>query len=253
MALGKSPILARIIWIGVIMSILLAGCGNKESTQPPTKTSIVAVETPIELPPPSDTPMAAASETPAAPTLPPPTEQPLQVLSATDTPQMLITDTPSLAQASMPLMQWTAWGWVSSNSPMACQDTNNPCWMLTNYKDLSSLVCAETVFVNGAWQSPAMIFQTRYSVKENKAFGFVEIQVQGEEIWNRVYTLKGSRDYWHEVAIDLSPFSGKAITIRFATKPYFNIVQGAEATKMVYNKETWIIQNVVIEPNKTID
>lgn len=254
MAQGNRSIFTRILWSSAIVSIVLAGCGTKESAQLPTSAPMAAVETSIEIPLPSDTSTAAPpSETPSVLTLTPSTEQPPLASTATDTPQAVVTDTPSPAQSAMPLMQWTTWGWVSSNSPMACQDASSPCWMLTNYKELSSLICAETVFVNGAWQSPALVFQTRYAVKENKAFGFVEIQVQGEATWNRVYTLKGSRDYWHEVAIDLSPFSGKAIIIRFATKPFFNIIQGVEATKTVYNKETWIIQNMVIEPNKIAD
>jgi hypothetical protein len=239
----QPPIIRKIVWVLVITGLILVGCGQTESTEqavsiPPTvmvtsEDNIIPSEIPVNTP----TQVILPSHT---------AESPTQEPSATAVQTVVPTKTVAPAPAGMSLMDWTLWGWTSSTSPMACQDTNSPCWMLTNYKELTSLDCAESIYLNAALSNHSLVFQTRYSIKDSKAFGYVEIQVVGESIWNRVYTLKGSRDYWHEVAIDLSSFNGKEIKLRFATRPYFTIVQGAEATKMVYNKQTSIIQNINI-------
>ena len=252
MALGKNSIKIKTMWTALLLfTIILVGCGTKENPQTPTHAPTNVEEPSFVIA--SPTPLSAVkfpSETPALSITSSPATQPTLAPSATNPPVETPTETPEPALTAIPLTEWIAWGWTQSTSPMACQDVNNPCWMLTNYKEQSSLVYAEPVYLDAASPNLSLVFQTRYSVKESKAFGFVEIQVVGEAAWNRVYTLKGSRDYWHEVAIDLSPFSGKAVTIRFATKPFFDTILSPEATKTIYNKETWIIQNVVIEPKK---
>lgn len=245
---GITSIYSKMTWIFVITGMILVGCGQKETPKPATAFPATAVKNTVSIPSPTEisitvTPTeSAVQEILPSPTTEPPTLEPSAITEEVIVP----TETAVPAPAGMSLMDWTLWGWTSSTSPMACQDSNSACWMLTNYREASSLVCAETISLNAAWSNPSLVFQTRYSIKDSKAFGFVEIQVVGESIWNRVYTLKGSRDYWHEVTIDLTPFNGKAINLRFATKPFFNVIQGAEATKMVYNKQTWIIQNINI-------
>ncbi|MBN1538194.1 MAG: hypothetical protein JW908_15760 [Anaerolineales bacterium] len=245
------PIFGRVIWIFVIASMILMGCGQKETPKPtmaiPTATvgQLANISTPETTPVVVTSTEAPVEEIPPSPTIPPPTSEP----TATTAEVIPPTETVAPAPAGMSLMDWTLWGWTSSTSPMACQDSNSACWMLVNYREATSLVYAKKITIDPGWKTPTLVFQNRYSIKESKAFGFVEIEVQGEVGWNRVYSLKGSRDYWHEVAIDLSEFSGKTITLRFATRPYFEIVQKGEATKMVYNKQTWIIQNVAIVSN----
>jgi hypothetical protein len=244
----KTPIFGNVVWILVITGLILVGCGQKESAQPtheipPTNIAIIAnTDTPEVIPV-----AATSTETVVQAILPSTTPVPPTLESSpTEAPVFPPTETPISAPAGMSLMDWTLWGWASSNSPSACQDTNSACWMLTDYRDVSSLECADKIKIDPAWKNPTLVFQNRYSIKEAKAFGYVEIEVQGEVGWNRVYTLKGSRDYWHEVVIDLNAYSGKTISLRFSTKPYVEIVQKGEATKMVYNKQTWIIQNVMI-------
>jgi hypothetical protein len=221
--------------------MILVGCGSKETPQAasriPTNTAEVAMAIPSMMPV-----EATSTEVPATPLLPSPTQEP----SKTSTATLVPTETALPTPVGMSLTQWTLWGWTSSTSPMACQDTNSPCWMLTDYKSISSLENAEAIYIDPAWVNPSLVFQTRYSIKNSKAFGFVEIEVEGAVGWNRMYTLKGSKDYWHEVSIDLSEFSGKTIALRFCTKPYANITTDGEATKVAYTKQSWIIQNIVI-------
>ncbi len=241
---GKASIFGRVVWIFVITGMILVGCGTKEVTLQATSVPANTMENEISIATPGITPVVATST--EAPVLPSPTTQPALEPSPTLAPAIIPTDTSLPTPVAMSLMDWTLWGWTSSTSPMACQDTNSACWMLTDYRSTSSLEGVGKITVDPSWKSPSLVFQTRYSIKEAKAFGYVEIEVEGEVGWNRVYSLKGSRDYWHEVAIDLSQFSGKTISLRFSTKPYVNIIQVGEATKMVYNKQTWIIQNINI-------
>ncbi len=247
MELRKTPIFERVVWIIVITATLLVGCGKKETPQPTAVMPTTAIENVLSTNTPAAIPTAIPlTDTPVSPALPSPTSQPTTEPSPTLSPEIPPTETAAPAPAGMALMEWTLWGWSSSNSPMACQDTNSPCWMLTDYRDNSSLDYADKITIDPALKNPTLVFQTRYSIKEAKTFGFIEIQIIEEAGWNRVYTLKGSRDYWHEVTIDLSKFSGKTISLRFATKPYVEIIQSAQATKMVYNKQTWIVQNINI-------
>jgi hypothetical protein len=247
MELRRTPIFGKVVWILIIAAMIMVGCGKKETPQPTAEIPATAIENTISTPTPEANPTAAIpTDTSVSQALPSSTTPPTLEPSPTTSPEIPPTETAAPAPAGMSLMDWTLWGWSSSNSPMACQDVKSPCWMLTDYRDSSSLDYADKITIDPAWKNPTLVFQNRYSIKEAKAFGYVEIQITGEAEWNRVYTLKGSRDYWHEVTIDLSKFSGKTISLRFATKPYVNIVQSGEATKMVYNKQTWIIQNINI-------
>jgi hypothetical protein len=165
--------------------------------------------------------------------LPPPTQPP-----ATEIP-LVATSAPTSGASLDPvsITDWKMYFWVPLTS--GCKLLNVPCWKLADdWKTAQTssgdgvLTSKEPVLIDAAWERPYLVFWNKRQLRRT---GAIEIQVDGE--WIGVKNLNQTRVEWVQDAIDLGPYKGKQMIVRFLAEIGFA------------QQSTWFIQDIKIVPN----
>jgi carboxypeptidase T len=132
------------------------------------------------------------------------------------------------------LGNWTTtgtWGLTtgSSHSPTTSL-TDSPSG---EYPDLSFT----TATLNGTYQATALSFWHRYTIENNYDYGRVQVSAEGGA-WTTLASYTGSQSSWQQVDIDLSPFTGQNLTIRFVMETDYSVTE-----------DGWYIDDVVLAGN----
>jgi len=67
----------------------------------------------------------------------------------------------------------------------------------------------------GSASMPVLTFQQKYAFEAYSDYGYVEVREVGSGSWIRLYFVTGTSAAWLEETIDLSPYAGKLVDIRF--------------------------------------
>lgn len=160
-------------------------------------------------------------------------------------PQTQIVETPTTeTSASIQLTDWYGDGWTFSKSSI-CNDKKVGCWQAVMKEgQVAILTSRESVTVDPAWENPHIVFWTRYKGMYSLTFGFAELDVETMPGYTRVMSFGGTRDYWHEVVINLNEFKDTTFKLRFYGEGQAKLWENDPAYKF-----TWLIENVQIVPN----
>ncbi|MBA7612302.1 hypothetical protein ES703_19538 [subsurface metagenome] len=91
--------------------------------------------------------------------------------------------------------------WTDSPSGSYANNANTSLWTTI---DLSAAVM------------PVLDFWQRYSLEQNKDFGFIEVSTDGGSSWSRIYFVTGGSADWGNEMVDLTTFAGQAeVMLRF--------------------------------------
>jgi hypothetical protein len=138
---------------------------------------------------------------------------------------------------SVSLIDWKMYFWVPLSS--GCKLINIPCWKLADdWKTAQTssgdgaLTSKESVLIDPAWERPYLVFWDKRQLRRT---GAIEIQVDGK--WITVRNVGNTRSEWAQEAIDLQPYKGKQLIVRFISEIGY------------YQQSTWFIQDVKIDPN----
>ncbi len=161
-------------------------------------------------------------------TQPPATEIPLVATSAP-------TSLASLDPVS--IKDWKMYFWVPLTS--GCKLLNIPCWKLADdWKTAQTssgngvLTSKGPVLIDTAWERPYLVFWNKRQLRRT---GAIELQVDGK--WIGVKNLDQTHTEWVQEAIDLQPYKGKQMIVRFMSEIGFA------------QQSTWFIQDIKIVPN----
>jgi hypothetical protein len=156
---------------------------------------------------------------------------------ATEISLASVTPTLRTLLESVSITQWNMYFWVPLSS--GCKVINIPCWKLAddwNKAQSSSgdgvMTSKEPVLIDPAWERPFLVFWNKRLLRRT---GAVDIQVDGE--WIGVKNLSDTKSEWAQEAIDLQPYKGKQLIVRFLSEIGY------------YQQSTWFIQDVKIVPN----
>ena len=135
------------------------------------------------------------------------------------------------------ITDWKMYFWVPLNS--GCKLPEAPCWKLADDWKKAQTSTGEGIFISKvpvlidpAWEKPYLVFWNKYLLRQT---GTVEIQVNGD--WIMVKNLGYSRSDWRQEAIDLQPYKGKEMIVRFISQIGY------------YQQSSWFVQDVKIVPN----
>ncbi|MEO0269739.1 MAG: M14 family zinc carboxypeptidase [candidate division WOR-3 bacterium] len=115
--------------------------------------------------------------------------------------------------------------WIQGGTPQTWQrTTNNPhsgSYCLTdspngNYGDNINtwIRTASPIDLNINVDSIKLIFWTRYSIESGWDYAYVEVSTNGST-WNSLISFTGSQTTWKKIVLDLTPYKGNQIYIRF--------------------------------------
>jgi hypothetical protein len=156
---------------------------------------------------------------------------------ATEVPLATVAPTSATSPASLSITDWKMYFWVPLTS--GCKVLNIPCWKLADdWKTAQTssgdgvLTSKVSVLIDPAWERPYLVFWDKRQLRRT---GAVEIQVDGE--WIGVMNVNQTRAEWTQQTIDLQPYKGKQLTVRFMAEIGY------------YQQSTWFIQDVKIVPN----
>ncbi len=160
-------------------------------------------------------------------------------------PQTPIIETPTTeTAASLQLTDWYGDGWTFINGS-ACNDKKLGCWQaIMKEGQVAILSSRESVTIDPAWENPAIVFWTRYKGMYSLTFGFAELDIETRPGYTRVMSFGGSKDYWHEVVINLNEYKELTFKLRFYGEGQAKLWENDPAYKF-----TWLIENIQIVPN----
>lgn len=163
----------------------------------------------------------------------PPVTQP----AATETALATLPPTSGAPLESVPITEWKMYFWVPLSS--GCKLSNTPCWKLADdWKTAQTssgdgtITSKVPVLIESAWDRPYLVFWNKRQLRRT---GAVEIQVDGQ--WIAVRNVGDTKSEWVQEAIDLQPYKGKQLIVRFMSEIGY------------YQQSTWFIQDVKIIPN----
>ncbi len=90
----------------------------------------------------------------------------------------------------------------------------------------------EPVLISPDWPKPYLVFWDKHVIRRT---GYVEIQVDGQ--WVMVKDIGDTRSEWVPVTIDLTPYKGKQMIVRFVSEIGY------------YQQSTWFVQDVKVIPD----
>jgi hypothetical protein len=135
------------------------------------------------------------------------------------------------------ITDWKMYFWVPLTS--GCKVLNLPCWKLADdWKTAQTssgdgvLTSKAPVLIDAAWERPYLVFWNKRQLRRT---GAIELQVDGD--WIGVKNLNQTRTEWVQEAIDLQPYKGKQMIVRFLAQIGYA------------QQSTWFIQDVKIVPN----
>jgi hypothetical protein len=162
-----------------------------------------------------------------------------QVTQPAATEISLTTSTPASGAPldSASITEWNMYFWVPLTS--GCKLPDIPCWKLADdWKKAQSssgdgvLTSKEPVLIDTAWERPYLVYWNKRLLRRT---GAVDIQVDG--MWITVRNVGDTRSEWAQEAVDLQPYKGKQLIVRFMSEIGY------------YQQSTWFIQDVKIVPN----
>jgi hypothetical protein len=162
-----------------------------------------------------------------------------QVTQPPATEISLATSTPGSGAPQNPasLTDFKMYFWVPLSS--GCKLADLPCWKLADdWKTAQSssgdgvLTSKQALLIDPAWEKPYLVFWDKRVLRRT---GAVEIQVDG--VWITVKNVGQTHSEWTQQAIDLQPYKGKQMIVRFISEIGFA------------QQSTWFIQDVKIVPN----
>lgn len=167
--------------------------------------------------------------------LPPQVTQP----AATDTPQ--VTSNLPLVASPEPIqiLDWKMLYWFSL--PNGCRG-DAPCWRTNDdynkHLGLSPMVLTsqQSFLIDPNWPAPNLVF---WNKRKNSSPATIELIIDGTPIIVKEYP-KGQSD-WSSDEIDLAPYKGKEISIRFA-------VSGKWGSGRIPGSD-WYLESIQIIPN----
>jgi len=132
---------------------------------------------------------------------------------------------------------WKMYFWVPLNS--GCKLSGIPCWKLADdWKTAQTssgegvLTSKEPIMIESSWERPYLVFWYKCLLRRA---GEIDIQVDGD--WIMVKNLGNLRSEWVQESIDLQPYKGKQMIVRFLSEIGY------------YQQSTWFVQDVKIVPN----
>lgn len=167
---------------------------------------------------------------------------------------LLLTQAASVAAAPqapqsepVEIKDWYMHNWSLILSLYSCRGEEDGCWANPNYHASSWLLSAKSVTIDPAWKSPALVYWTKYYSRRAINFCYVEVQPAGETRWDRIKTIGGTKDTWHQVSVDLKAYSGEKLLIKFYCEPNLGIGPG-DRGMAIYNKQILYVDDVTIVP-----
>ncbi len=155
----------------------------------------------------------------------------------TETSPATLPSGPGGALGPVSIADWKMYFWVPLSS--GCKLADIPCWKLADdWKTAQTssgdgvLTSKQAVLIDPAWERPFLVFWDKRQLRRT---GAIEIQVNGQ--WITVMDVNGTKTEWRQEAIDLQPYKGKQMIVRFISE-----IGSAQ-------QSTWFIQDVQIIPN----
>lgn len=130
------------------------------------------------------------------------------------------------------------WGRTSKKS-----HSGDFCWTDSpdaSYSPNANTALSTTVNLSGS-STPALTFWHQYNFETNVDFGRVQISQDGGATWKNLLKVTGVDDTWSKQRIDLTPYSGNTIGLRFL------VVSDGET-----HSDGWYIDDITIEDGKRI-
>ena len=114
--------------------------------------------------------------------------------------------------------------WVQGGTPQTWQrTTNNPhsgSYSLTDSpgsygNNINTWIrTASPINLSGAYDSVKLIFWTRYLIESGYDYAYAEVSVNGTT-WTSLASFTGSQTTWKKIILDLTPYKGSQVYIRF--------------------------------------
>jgi hypothetical protein len=190
----------------VVESVQLTLLSDKVSTVEAQQTSMAKTNTGKA----TEGETSPTTEVPPTPEATSNNQQPT-TLTATSVPP---SQTPVPSATPVTIRQWkNAYIIQTSNG---CHSATS-CWVGASdgYSHDIILLADETVFVDPNWDNPYLVFWHTYKVGD-KLSASVAIRVDGS--WVQLVSYRPGFQDWEQVALDLNPYKGKDITLRFSAK-----------------------------------
>lgn len=169
---------------------------------------------------------------------------------------LLLTQAASVAAAPAPqgepveIKNWYMHNWSLILSLYSCRGEEDGCWANPNYHESSWLLSASSVYIDPSWKAPALVYWSKHYSRRAINFCYIEVQSPGDTRWDRIKTIGGTKDYWHQVSVDLKAYSGEKLLVKFYCEPHLGIGTGERGTA-IYNKQILYVDDVTIVPEAT--
>lgn len=128
-------------------------------------------------------------------------------------------------------------------SPYSCHAGVAGCYANPDYHVNSWLMSQAYIPVEQGWKQPALTFWTKHYTRRQINFCYVEVQKEGSVQWERIKVIGGSRD-WYKMSLDLSPYRGERIRVKFYCEPNRGTEEGRFLN--LFNKQILYLQEVKI-------
>lgn len=128
------------------------------------------------------------------------------------------------------------WGYTSAQSHSGVQSlTDSPAANFANGVDASATV---RLSLRGLTR-PCLSYWQLYSLEFNRDYGMVEVSSNDGASWGRIAAVTGyGGTNWQEQRIDLTPYSGQTVLLRFRLK-----------TDSAWEDDGWYLDDIVIQDN----
>lgn len=145
------------------------------------------------------------------------------------------------------IKNWWLHNYTVIFSPYSCHAGKAGCYANPDYHTESWLLSQSSFMIEKSWANPALTFWTKHYSRRMVTFCYVQVQAEGKTQWNILKGIGGTKD-WYKMTIDLKPFSGEKIKIKFLCEPNKGL---DERFPSYYNKQILYIQDVMIVPDST--
>ncbi|MFO7653454.1 MAG: M14 family zinc carboxypeptidase [Candidatus Krumholzibacteriia bacterium] len=78
--------------------------------------------------------------------------------------------------------------------------------------------------MNDAYSASQLVFWHRYDIEDAYDFGRVQVSTDGA-VWNTVTSYTGLAGDWHEAVVDLSPYAGQTLRVRFQLETDWSVTE----------------------------
>ncbi len=162
--------------------------------------------------------------------------------------QTFSTKQANLNDSGTELKDWWFHYFTIIYSPYSCHAGVAGCYANPDYHVNSWLQSKSSVKIENSWANPALTFWTKHDTRHYLTFCYVEVRVNGQAQWDRLAAFTGSKD-WYQKSVDLKPYSGKDIYIKFYCEPNRGV---DEKLPNYYNKQILYLQDIKVIPDSTV-